>query len=144
LALAKRTRPPTTFSHLLGDKSHHEVTIGPLQYSEVDIGEVQPARCLNNALFLLKEEAMPFIVLITPAEIYGQASGVQLEIAVPAGELGKRKFAVKHGHFYALRLLEALGIKDVEDGVLRFSLFSYNSEEEIEKLCGALNEILLD
>jgi cysteine desulfurase family protein (TIGR01976 family) len=45
------------------------------------------------------------------------------------------------GHFYAVRLLEALGV-DPARGVLRLSFVHYNSAEEIERLIIALDQVL--
>ena len=46
-----------------------------------------------------------------------------------------------HGHFYAARLLEALGI-DLSAGVVRVSFVHYTSEREVEQLIGALDSSL--
>lgn len=45
------------------------------------------------------------------------------------------------GDFYAVRLLEAMGI-DPAHGVLRVSFTHYTSEEEIDGLCAALQRVL--
>lgn len=60
------------------------------------------------------------------------------EIALTANALG---FGLRHGHFYARRLIEALGL-DPEDGVVRASLVHYNTREEVEGLIGLLDSIL--
>jgi cysteine desulfurase family protein (TIGR01976 family) len=57
-----------------------------------------------------------------------------------ARRLADRQIAVGAGHFYAVRLLEALGI-DPERGVLRASMVHYNTVDEIERLASALEEI---
>ena len=54
-----------------------------------------------------------------------------------ASRLAERQIAVGAGHFYAVRLLQALGI-DPERGVLRASLVHYNTEEEVDRLLDAL------
>ena len=46
-----------------------------------------------------------------------------------------------HGHFYAARLIEALGL-DVNTGVLRLSFVHYTSGEEIGQLIEALDRSL--
>jgi len=56
-------------------------------------------------------------------------------------KLVKRDIAVLNGHFYARRCIEALGIKDPEDGVIRISLVHYNSEEDVSRLVEALGEL---
>ncbi len=50
--------------------------------------------------------------------------------------------AVGSGDFYAKRLVEALGVKDIEDGVVRCSMAHYNSAEDVDKLIGGLDLIL--
>jgi cysteine desulfurase family protein (TIGR01976 family) len=55
-------------------------------------------------------------------------------------KLVKKDIAVLNGHFYARRCIEALGIKDPEDGVVRISLVHYNSEEDVSRLVEALEE----
>ena len=59
-----------------------------MQYEEIDIGEMLPARCLRQALWLSRMKDTPFALLLSPAERYGQTSGAHLEIAVPPGEGG--------------------------------------------------------
>ena len=56
-------------------------------------------------------------------------------------ELAKLGIMAGGGDFYAVRLLEALGI-DPAHGVLRLSFVHYTSEEEIEKLLKALDQTL--
>jgi cysteine desulfurase family protein (TIGR01976 family) len=48
---------------------------------------------------------------------------------------------IRHGHFYAPRLLEALGIAP-EPGVIRVSLAHYNTRTEVERLLGVLEPFL--
>jgi hypothetical protein len=77
----------TTFSHLLVENDH-AVMVAPLQYDEIDVGEALPARCLKNALWLCTEDKLPFAVLLSRAQKFGQQGGLHLEIAVPPGEGG--------------------------------------------------------
>jgi len=50
--------------------------------------------------------------------------------------------AVGCGRFYANRLVDALGVKNPEDGVLRVSFAHYNTMDEIERLITALDGAL--
>ena len=59
-----------------------------------------------------------------------------------AGRLAAHKIAARNGHFYALRCIEALGIDEPEEGVLRVSLVHYNTPDEVERLSDALRELL--
>src|ERR1044071_115911 len=63
-----------TFADLLNTQ-HDPVLIGPLQHSEIDIGEVLPARCLRQGLWLCAADGLKFAVLLTPVERYGRDGG---------------------------------------------------------------------
>lgn len=49
--------------------------------------------------------------------------------------------AIRHGHMYAYRLCERLGL-DPDDGVVRISLVHYNTPEEIDRLIEVLHRAL--
>jgi hypothetical protein len=66
--------------------SHFPVDSGPLQHDEIDIGEAAPIRCLKNGLWLLRQAELPMAILMAPGGRFGLHSGVQVEVAVPAGE----------------------------------------------------------
>jgi len=51
------------------------------------------------------------------------------------------RVGIRHGDFYALRCIEALGL-DPEDGVVRVSLLHYNTGEEVERLLKGLDRVL--
>ncbi len=52
------------------------------------------------------------------------------------------KVAISSGHFYAKRLIEALGIEDANDGVVRCSMAHYNTMDEVDRLITALDRVL--
>lgn len=52
----------------------------PLKYSEVDIGEEKPIRCLNNALYLWYEGSIPMALLLVQS---GSPPMLHVDIAVP-------------------------------------------------------------
>ena len=56
-------------------------------------------------------------------------------------KLADLKLGVGTGHFYAYRLIEALGI-DIDDGVLRTSFVHYTSAEEVTRLIRALDQLI--
>ena len=76
-----------TFSDLLNTE-HDPVMIGPLEYTEVDVGEDVPGRALRRGLWLCREEKLNFSVLLSEVEHKGRDGGSHVEIAVPAGEPG--------------------------------------------------------
>lgn len=53
-------------------------------------------------------------------------------------QLAENDIAAGNGNFYATRLLEKLGIKDIEDGVLRISFSHYNTSDEIDRVVDTL------
>jgi cysteine desulfurase family protein (TIGR01976 family) len=55
--------------------------------------------------------------------------------------LVEKHIAVRNGHFYALRCLEALGIEDTDEGIIRISLVHYNTEEEVSRLVAGLERL---
>ena len=58
-----------------------------------------------------------------------------------ASQLAKSRLGVGVGHFYAYRLVEALGI-DIEEGALRTSFVHYTSPDEVSRLIEALDQLL--
>lgn len=56
--------------------------------------------------------------------------------------LAENFIAVRNGHFYARRCIEALGLKDPEEGIIRISLVHYNTEEEVNRLLVGLRELM--
>ena len=56
--------------------------------------------------------------------------------------LSENFIAVRNGHFYARRCIEALGIEDAEEGVIRVSMVHYNTQEEVSRLVDGLQELL--
>jgi cysteine desulfurase family protein (TIGR01976 family) len=51
------------------------------------------------------------------------------------------KVAIRHGNFYAYRLMQGLGF-DPDDGVIRASMAHYNSHEEVDRLIQGLDEVI--
>jgi cysteine desulfurase family protein (TIGR01976 family) len=56
--------------------------------------------------------------------------------------LAEKFIAVRNGHFFALRCIEALGLEDPQEGVIRISLVHYNTEEEVSRLVAGLRELV--
>ncbi|WP_108461191.1 aminotransferase class V-fold PLP-dependent enzyme [Devosia naphthalenivorans] len=89
--------------------------------------------------FLRKKNSVRIIGPDDPAE---RAPTISVALdepgAVVAARLAKHGIMAGGGHFYAQRLLEAVGI-DPDHGVLRLSFVHYTSPAEIEQLIAALN-----
>ena len=80
--------------------------------------------------------------IIGPADPALRAPTIALALDEPgsavASRLARHGIMASGGHFYAWRLLEALGI-DPNHGVLRLSFTHYTTPEEIQQLIAALN-----
>ncbi|RAZ90252.1 cell division protein FtsH [Mesorhizobium hawassense] len=72
----------------LTKEGQHAVTISAAQYQDVDIGETEPTKCLNNGLWLNRDGDLHYAVVLSFHREFGQESGTCVEIAVPAGEAG--------------------------------------------------------
>jgi cysteine desulfurase family protein (TIGR01976 family) len=84
--------------------------------------------------------------LIGPAVAAQRAATVSFaplrrEPAELVPELARHGIMAAAGHFYAVRLLEALGIAP-QRGVLRLSFVHYTTAEEVERLIAALDRVL--
>ena len=55
--------------------------------------------------------------------------------------LDPRRIAIRWGHFYAHRLINALGLLE-QDGVVRVSMVHYNTLDEVDRLVEVLDEVL--
>ena len=83
--------------------------------------------------------------LLGPATPENRAPTIGLQSAKPGSNLAKELanlgIAAAGGDFYATRPLSALGI-DPEHGVLRLSFTHYTTQEEVDRLIGALDHVL--
>lgn len=83
--------------------------------------------------------------LLGPARAEGRAPTVAVALDRPgeaaAAQLAERGIMAGGGDFYAVRPLRAMGVEKGRD-VLRLSFVHYTTEAEIERLLGALDDIL--
>jgi ATP-dependent Clp protease adapter protein ClpS len=102
-----------TFASLsrFGDVAH---AIAPAQYQEVEIGEAEPVKCLDNGLWLCAADDLRYAVLLSAHREHGEEAGVRIEIVAPAGTTGtefvRRSFsdienAVNAAHCYRGKVL---------------------------------------
>jgi selenocysteine lyase/cysteine desulfurase len=61
-----------------------------------------------------------------------------LDPAQAASRLGEGGFAVWHGNYYAVEIMERLGLPD---GAVRVGIVHYNTDDEVDGLLAALEEI---
>jgi selenocysteine lyase/cysteine desulfurase len=62
-----------------------------------------------------------------------------LSAADAAARLGDRGFAVWHGNYYAVEIMERLGLGD--EGAVRAGFVHYNTADEVDRLLTALHEL---
>lgn len=62
--------------------------IVPVQYTEVDIGEDMPRRCVGTVLWLLENDGIKHAFFVSQEEGAGSEQRVRIEIAVPGGAAG--------------------------------------------------------
>jgi hypothetical protein len=77
-----------TISALTRYADNYAYAIAPAQYHDVDIGEIEPVKCLNNGLWLCVADDLRYAVVLSSHREYGYESGTRIEIAVPAGAAG--------------------------------------------------------
>ena len=56
-----------------------------------------------------------------------------------AARLGERGFAVWHGNYYAMEVMERLGLAD--GGAVRVGIVHYNTEDEVDRLLAELERL---
>jgi len=76
-----------SMSRLLRE-GRYALAIAPLQYSDVEIGDKSPAKCLDNGLWLCRQDNLPYAVLLCGHREYSREPGIRIEIAVPSGAIG--------------------------------------------------------
>lgn len=76
-----------TYAALTKD-GQHAVTISAAQFQDIDVGESEPIRCLNNGLWLNRDGGLLYAVVLSFHREYGHEAGTCVEIAVPSGEEG--------------------------------------------------------
>lgn len=86
--LHDRQRYETLTIATLTQDGQGAVALAPLQYKEVDIGEADPARCLENGLWLCVEGELRYAVILSQHREFGQDTGIRIEFATPAGDRG--------------------------------------------------------
>lgn len=94
-------------------------------------------------IFLEGIKGLP-IRLLGKGAMQGREANFALEVLTHCPSsitayLGEAGTAVANSHFYAYRLLEAMGIKDMDKGIIRISMAHYNTVEEVEEMIQQLH-----
>ena len=91
-------------------------------------------------------ETLPRVRIVGPTSVDDRAPTVSITVDgypsdVLCTDLAERGVMAGYGHFYAKRLLEALGIAP-DPGVLRLSFVHYTSDEDVDQALAALDDCL--
>ncbi|MGY3031779.1 ATP-dependent Clp protease adapter protein ClpS [Bradyrhizobium sp. USDA 4354] len=76
-----------SISRLLRE-GRYATAIAPLQYSDVDVGEKSPVKCLDNGLWLCAQDSLRYAVLLCAHREFSREPGIRIEILVPSGTAG--------------------------------------------------------
>ncbi|MFK8016578.1 MAG: aminotransferase class V-fold PLP-dependent enzyme [Gammaproteobacteria bacterium] len=126
------------YDHHFGDQSGDRRAAVAALFAEAEKARLAP---LLDAL-----RAHPRVTLIGPDADAPRAPTVSITVKGYAAktlceDLARLNVMCGHGHFYAARLLDAMGI-DSADGVLRLSFVHYTSDRDIERAVDALDKLL--
>ena len=69
----------------LWEKGRNPHGLAPISYEEIDVGELEPVRCQQNGLWLLREED-PYAVVLSREADYSGGFSIQLEVCGMQGE----------------------------------------------------------
>ena len=125
---------------------HHSDESAPLADKAKLVGQMQRAHEKS-----LLEPLLDYLSQSQKVRILGSANAserlptVALDLEKPAEpiarSLSQYEIMASGGDFYAIRLLEALGVKS-KNGALRLSFVHYTNKEEIDRLLYALDRVL--
>ncbi|WP_249156447.1 ATP-dependent Clp protease adaptor ClpS [Bradyrhizobium japonicum] len=88
LGLNEEQRYETLSISRLLREGRYATAIAPLQYSDVDVGEKSPVKCLDNGLWLCEHDNLRYAVLLCAHREYSREPGIRIEILVPSGTAG--------------------------------------------------------
>lgn len=116
-----------------------------LNHKASKVSDIMNQHELSLCKILIKTLNQLPVRIIGKTSIKGREANISLicsthSSSLLASLLAKKGVAAKNGHFYAYRVLKALGIEP-NDGVLRLSFAHYNSEEDTLRLIDSLTAI---
>ncbi|QDT38992.1 AAA family ATPase [Stratiformator vulcanicus] len=79
-----------TLTDVMSEDRYDPATTFPASFEDIDIGEETPVSCPRRGLYLFRQGATPFVLLITPPPRHGCEIQVKVQIAVPPTEEGER------------------------------------------------------
>jgi len=75
------------FSKLL-EQGRNAVEAAPAMFEDVDIGGGEVVHCLKNGVWFLRDDDLPYAVVLAQHDDYGRGGDLIIEIMVPPGEAG--------------------------------------------------------
>jgi cysteine desulfurase family protein (TIGR01976 family) len=122
----------------------HDLTTWTRANRVLELFQQEERRLLRKLLEFLNDHPKTQLIGRSTTEDRAPTVSFTIEGQSPA-ELGLKlaelKIGVGVGHFYAYRLIDALGI-DTDEGVVRASFVHYTSAEEVARLIAALDQVL--
>jgi len=134
----------TLYDHHFGDA---EADAHSKARQVFDLFALHETRLANRLLDALRSLTDVRIIGRPTAETGRRAATISfVKQGMPSEEVTRRlaqdRIAARHGHFYALRCLEALGIENpATSGVVRISLVHYTTEDEVTRLVDCLRAL---
>jgi cysteine desulfurase family protein (TIGR01976 family) len=158
------TNPTARFTPAGPDHAQIAAINGVMDYFEAvyrhHVGE-EPEACSLSAAILnlfqahehrLLQPLLDYLDARCDVRLIGRTAAVEraptvafasqnIPAATLANCLSEHQIMATAGHFYAWRCIKALGI-DPEEGVLRLSFVHYTTEDEVQRLIRALDQVL--
>lgn len=110
-----------SLAQLMGPNAEAGVSLGPVEYIEVELSENQTLSCLKQVLILVQGPAPMAVLLLNRDVMFGVSSNLALEVMCPEREAAEsfvarvrqsmRRNSVYRGHVISLSGTEALGME---------------------------------
>ncbi|MFT5709015.1 MAG: selenocysteine lyase/cysteine desulfurase [Oceanospirillaceae bacterium] len=125
-------------------------------FSNADASALEKSKAVHDLFVKAEQQTLqplleffqqhPSIRIIGPQGVENRAPTVAIIVEnhssmALAKALGEKGIMCGAGHFYSLRLLQAMQI-DTDDGVLRFSLVHYTGKADVDKLISVLSALI--
>lgn len=108
------------FSKLL-EQGRNSVEAAPAQYEDVDIGRGETVSCLKNGLWLMRDDAGSYAILLAQHQEYGSSGDTSVEIMTAPGE---------HGAALCSRVFDALELRLSKGSCYRGRVLSLEQQDQ--------------
>jgi cysteine desulfurase family protein (TIGR01976 family) len=142
LSVIAETGESLESSHPSGHKHHRHDT---LAYAMQTVKDYEQSLAKHLLARLQEFDDLTTYGITDPARLHERVPTVaftwpRLSPRATAEHLAQYGIAVWSGNYYALRLMERLGL-EAEGGAVRIGLAHYNTREEVDRLIDALHEV---